>query len=68
MEKVCIFCSLLFSFLFFAFPTFENMKAPIVQVCYNRIFCICITEYMKPDTETYNWVIQAYTRAESYDR
>ncbi|KAG5611182.1 hypothetical protein H5410_022463 [Solanum commersonii] len=23
---------------------------------------------MKPDTETYNWVIQAYTRAESYDR
>lgn len=27
-----------------------------------------MTEYMKPDTETYNWVIQAYTRAESYDR
>ncbi|WOH12489.1 hypothetical protein DCAR_0831993 [Daucus carota subsp. sativus] len=25
-------------------------------------------DYMKPDTETYNWVIQAYTRAESYDR
>ncbi|KAK4397655.1 hypothetical protein Sango_1241000 [Sesamum angolense] len=24
--------------------------------------------FMKPDTETYNWVIQAYTRAESYDR
>ncbi|KAB5512114.1 hypothetical protein DKX38_029142 [Salix brachista] len=23
---------------------------------------------MKPDTESYNWVIQAYTRAESYDR
>jgi len=23
---------------------------------------------MKPDTETYNWVIQAYTRADSYDR
>lgn len=23
---------------------------------------------MKPDTETYNWLIQAYTRAESYDR
>lgn len=29
---------------------------------------VCITEYMKPDAETYNWVIQAYTRAESYDR
>ena len=27
-----------------------------------------MTDYMKPDTETYNWVIQAYTRAESYDR
>ncbi|KAJ6697318.1 hypothetical protein OIU85_003667 [Salix viminalis] len=25
-------------------------------------------DYMKPDTESYNWVIQAYTRAESYDR
>ncbi|KAG4980661.1 hypothetical protein JHK82_033908 [Glycine max] len=24
------------------------------------------TDYMKPDTETYNWVIQAYTRVESY--
>ncbi|RZC11739.1 Ferritin-3, chloroplastic [Glycine soja] len=24
-------------------------------------------DYMKPDPETYNWVIQAYTRAESYD-
>ncbi|KAH1221669.1 hypothetical protein GmHk_12G035030 [Glycine max] len=23
-------------------------------------------DYMKPDTETYNWVIQAYTRVESY--
>ncbi|PPS14421.1 hypothetical protein GOBAR_AA06153 [Gossypium barbadense] len=37
-----------------AFATFENME-------YGE-------EYMKPDTETYNWVIQAYTRAESYDR
>ncbi|KAM5561785.1 hypothetical protein ABKV19_022400 [Rosa sericea] len=37
-----------------AFATFENMQ-------YGE-------EYMKPDTETYNWVIQAYTRAESYDR
>ncbi|KAH7543352.1 hypothetical protein FEM48_Zijuj02G0175100 [Ziziphus jujuba var. spinosa] len=37
-----------------AFSTFENMA-------YGE-------EYMKPDTETYNWVIQAYTRAESYDR
>ncbi|WCJ43716.1 plastid transcriptionally active 3 [Euphorbia peplus] len=37
-----------------AFTTFENME-------YGE-------EYMKPDTETYNWVIQAYTRAESYDR
>ncbi|KAG4968201.1 hypothetical protein JHK87_033852 [Glycine soja] len=24
------------------------------------------TDYMKSDTETYNWVIQAYTRVESY--
>ncbi|KAG8380390.1 hypothetical protein BUALT_Bualt06G0010400 [Buddleja alternifolia] len=37
-----------------AFSTFENME-------YGESF-------MKPDTETYNWVIQAYTRAESYDR
>ncbi|KAI3459062.1 hypothetical protein Pfo_015725 [Paulownia fortunei] len=37
-----------------AFTTFENME-------YGEAF-------MKPDTETYNWVIQAYTRAESYDR
>nr|GEV64332.1 pentatricopeptide repeat-containing protein At2g35130-like isoform X1 [Tanacetum cinerariifolium] len=25
-------------------------------------------EYIKPDTDTYNWLIQAYTRAESSDR
>ncbi|CAI8603239.1 unnamed protein product [Vicia faba] len=37
-----------------AFTTFENME-------YGE-------DYMKPDTETYNWVIQAYTRADSYDR
>lgn len=37
-----------------AFATFENME-------YGE-------DYMKPDTDTYNWVIQAYTRAESYDR
>ncbi|XP_026400817.1 uncharacterized protein LOC113296713 isoform X1 [Papaver somniferum] len=37
-----------------AFSTFENME-------YGE-------ESMKPDTESYNWVIQAYTRAESYDR
>ncbi|XP_020540394.1 uncharacterized protein LOC105647778 isoform X2 [Jatropha curcas] len=37
-----------------AFATFKNME-------YGEA-------YMKPDTETYNWVIQAYTRAESYDR
>ncbi|XP_030521244.1 uncharacterized protein LOC115734539 isoform X1 [Rhodamnia argentea] len=37
-----------------AFATFENME-------YGE-------DYMKPDTESYNWVIQAYTRAESYDR
>ncbi|XP_055834748.1 uncharacterized protein LOC129903256 isoform X2 [Solanum dulcamara] len=37
-----------------AFATFENME-------YGE-------DHMKPDTETYNWVIQAYTRAESYDR
>ncbi|XP_071920977.1 uncharacterized protein [Coffea arabica] len=37
-----------------AFSTFENME-------YGE-------DYMKPDTETYNWVIQAYTRADSYDR
>lgn len=37
-----------------ALATFENME-------YGEA-------YMKPDTETYNWVIQAYTRAESYDR
>ncbi|KAL7109887.1 hypothetical protein ACP275_06G203600 [Erythranthe tilingii] len=37
-----------------AFSTFENME-------YGEAF-------MKPDTESYNWVIQAFTRAESYDR
>ncbi|PHU00603.1 hypothetical protein BC332_30390 [Capsicum chinense] len=37
-----------------AFATFENME-------YGE-------DHMKPDTETYNWVIQAYSRAESYDR
>ncbi|KAG9447720.1 hypothetical protein H6P81_013848 [Aristolochia fimbriata] len=37
-----------------AFATFENM--------------VYGEEYMKPDTESYNWVIQAYTRAETYDR
>ncbi|KAE8009899.1 hypothetical protein FH972_006305 [Carpinus fangiana] len=37
-----------------AFATFENME-------YGE-------DYMKPDTETYNLVIQAFTRAESYDR
>ncbi|XP_061342614.1 uncharacterized protein LOC133288811 isoform X1 [Gastrolobium bilobum] len=36
------------------FTTFENME-------YGE-------DYMKPDADTYNWVIQAYTRAESYDR
>lgn len=36
---------------------------------YCKLYLICgISDYMKPDTETYNWVIQAYTRAESYDR
>ncbi|XP_019184261.1 PREDICTED: uncharacterized protein LOC109179153 [Ipomoea nil] len=29
---------------------------------------IAVTAYMKPNTETYNWVIQVYTRAESYNR
>ncbi|KAK6156423.1 hypothetical protein DH2020_010671 [Rehmannia glutinosa] len=55
-----------------AFATFENME-------YGEAFCastkffkevhdgIEMRTYMKPDTETYNWVIQAYTRAESYD-
>ncbi|KAG0452889.1 hypothetical protein HPP92_025553 [Vanilla planifolia] len=38
-----------------AFATFENME-------YGG------EDYMKPDVESYNWVIQAYTRAESYDR
>ncbi|CAA7403291.1 unnamed protein product [Spirodela intermedia] len=38
-----------------AFTTFENME-------YGG------EGYMKPDAESYNWVIQAYTRAESYDR
>ncbi|XP_078442903.1 plastid transcriptionally active 3 [Wolffia australiana] len=38
-----------------AFTTFENME-------YGG------EDFMKPDTESYNWVIQAYTRAESYDR
>ena len=37
------------------------MQGKLSLICY-------ITDYMKPDTETYNWVIQAYTRAESYDR
>ncbi|XP_027184987.1 uncharacterized protein LOC113783132 isoform X2 [Coffea eugenioides] len=40
-----------------AFSTFENME----YGAYGE-------DYMKPDTETYNWVIQAYTRADSYDR
>lgn len=30
--------------------------------------CPFLVDFMKPDTDTYNWVIQAYTRAESYDR
>ncbi|KAL9272081.1 Pentatricopeptide repeat-containing protein [Drosera capensis] len=38
-----------------ALATFENME-------YGGY------DYMKPDTDTYNHVIQAYTRAESYDR
>ncbi|KMZ72781.1 putative Pentatricopeptide repeat-containing protein [Zostera marina] len=38
-----------------ALATFENME-------YGG------EDYMKPDTETYNWLIQAYTRAETYDR
>ncbi|PWZ55385.1 Pentatricopeptide repeat-containing protein [Zea mays] len=38
-----------------AFATFENME-------YGG------EDYMKPDTESYNWVIQAFTRAMSYDR
>ncbi|TVU30453.1 hypothetical protein EJB05_22078, partial [Eragrostis curvula] len=38
-----------------AFATFENME-------YGG------EDYMKPDTESYNWVIQAFTRATSYDR
>ncbi|XP_024986849.1 uncharacterized protein LOC112522025 isoform X1 [Cynara cardunculus var. scolymus] len=37
-----------------AYATFENM--------------VYGEDSMKPDTETYNWVIQAYTRAESSDR
>ncbi|KAJ4874195.1 plastid transcriptionally active 3 [Raphanus sativus] len=37
-----------------AYATFENME-------YGE-------DFMKPDTDTYNWVIQAYTRADSYDR
>ncbi|KAF9661089.1 hypothetical protein SADUNF_Sadunf19G0031500 [Salix dunnii] len=43
-----------------SFATFENMEygEGLLSLLY----------YMKPDTESYNWVIQAYTRAESYDR
>ncbi|KAJ9542471.1 hypothetical protein OSB04_028977 [Centaurea solstitialis] len=37
-----------------AYATFENM--------------IYGDDTMKPNTETYNWIIQAYTRAESSDR
>ncbi|KAI3746074.1 hypothetical protein L6452_08495 [Arctium lappa] len=37
-----------------AYATFENM--------------VYGEDSMKPNTETYNWVIQAYTRAESSDR
>ncbi|XP_058216303.1 uncharacterized protein LOC131327259 [Rhododendron vialii] len=37
-----------------AFTTFENME-------YGE-------DYMKPDADSYNWVIQAYTRADEYDR
>ncbi|KAI8556110.1 hypothetical protein RHMOL_Rhmol05G0226600 [Rhododendron molle] len=37
-----------------AFATFENME-------YGE-------DYMKPDADSYNWVIQAYTRADEYDR
>ncbi|KAJ3682428.1 hypothetical protein LUZ60_015001 [Juncus effusus] len=38
-----------------AFATYENME-------------YAGEDYMRPDTETYNWVIQAYTRAPLYDR
>ncbi|KAJ1693952.1 hypothetical protein LUZ63_010650 [Rhynchospora breviuscula] len=38
-----------------ALATFENME-------YSGF------DSMKPDTESYNWVIEAYTRAETYDR
>ncbi|KAM3408361.1 hypothetical protein ACQJBY_001484 [Aegilops geniculata] len=38
-----------------AFSTYENME-------YGG------EDYMKPDTESYNWVIQAFTRATSHDR
>lgn len=38
------------------------------QVFLFTFYCPFVPDYMKPDTETYNWVIQAYTRAESYDR
>ncbi|KAJ6422700.1 hypothetical protein OIU84_027633 [Salix udensis] len=48
-------CRLLVEYLKYLFATFENME-------YGG------EDYMKPDTESYNWVIQAYTRAESYDR
>ncbi|KAG5549652.1 hypothetical protein RHGRI_014829 [Rhododendron griersonianum] len=27
-----------------------------------------LADYMKPDADSYNWVIQAYTRADEYDR
>ncbi|KAH9784209.1 SAP domain-containing protein [Citrus sinensis] len=51
-----------------AFATFENMEYGEGQVFLFTFYCPFVPDYMKPDTETYNWVIQAYTRAESYDR
>ncbi|KAK9160149.1 hypothetical protein Syun_006490 [Stephania yunnanensis] len=56
-----------------AFATFEKMEYGeefIDSFWFFREYMInCDSgDYMKPDTNTYNWVIQAYTRAESYDR
>ncbi|XP_014629765.1 uncharacterized protein [Glycine max] len=39
-------------------PSPMDLMWPLMQMPY--------TDYMKPNTETYNWVIQAYTRVEFY--
>ncbi|MCE3216896.1 hypothetical protein HAX54_009031 [Datura stramonium] len=48
--------------------TFDIVPRMTLLVAKTDICSRTLIHHMKPDTETYNWVIQAYTRAESYDR